>query len=77
VATGYVYLDNLDRVVLPSLENKIQVRTTSATPGHPAFELSLSTTFGLCLPGDNVNGLMVDWQGRIWFVVRNARPWAW
>ena len=37
VATGYVFLDNHDRVVLPSFENKIQVRTTSATPEHPAF----------------------------------------
>ena len=73
VSAGYVYLDNLDRVVLPSFENKIQVRTTSASPGHPAFDLvSEYDISAYILPDDNVNGLMADWQGRIWFVVRNA-----
>ena len=73
VATGYVYLDNLDRMVLPGLDNKIQVRTTSPSPGHPAFELVSEYDIAAYVPsGDKVNGLMVDWQGRIWFVVRNA-----
>lgn len=73
VATGYVFLNNRDQVVLPSFENKIQVRTTSASPGHPAFDLVSEYDFSAyVLPGDNVNGLMVDWQGRVWFVVRNA-----
>jgi hypothetical protein len=73
VATGYAYLDNLDRVVLPGFDNKIQVRTTSPSPGHPAFEIVSEYDISAYVPsGDKVNGLMADWQGRIWFVVRNA-----
>ena len=46
---------------------------TVESAGKPHFEVAsehdISSYIG---PGDNINGLIPDWQGRIWFVVRPA-----
>jgi hypothetical protein len=75
-ATAYLYLDNRDRVVMPVVDGntvKIKVVQTVESAGKPHFEFVdeyvISSYIG---PGDNINGLMADWQGRIWFVVRAA-----
>ena len=76
-ATAYLYLDNNDRVVMPVVDGntvKIMVVQTLESAGKPHFEVvgegyDISSYIG---PGDNINGLMADWQGRIWFVVRTA-----
>ena len=75
-ATAYLYLDNNDRVVMPVVDGdtvKIMVVQTVESAGKPHFEVvgeyDITSYIG---PGDNINGLMADWQGRIWFVVRTA-----
>lgn len=75
-ATAYLYLNNLDEVVMPVVDgNKVTIRVvrTDESKGTPRFEVvkeyDVSKYIG---QGDNINGLMPDWQGRIWFVVRSA-----
>ena len=76
-ATAYLYLDNNDRVIMPVVDGntvKIMVVQTLESAGKPHFEVvgegyDITSYIG---PGDNINGLMADWQGRIWFVVRTA-----
>ena len=52
---------------------KIQVYQTVGSPGNLSFELVAEyDVTGYVPEGDNINGVLPDWQGRIWFVVRNA-----
>jgi len=42
-------------------------------PGDKGFELVSEYNITDYIPeGDNINGVLPDWQGRIWFVVRKA-----
>ena len=75
-ATAYLYLNNRDQVVIPVADGDkvaITVIETVESAREPSFEVvseyDISDYIG---EGDNINGLMVDWQGRIWFVVRAA-----
>jgi endonuclease YncB( thermonuclease family) len=75
-STAYLYLDNNDRVVMPVVDGdtvKIMVVQTVESAGELQFdvvrEYDISSYIG---PDDNINGLLADWQGRIWFVVRAA-----
>ena len=75
---SYLYLDNQDRAVVPVANEaddtvKIQVYQTVGSPGNLSFELVAEYDVTAYVPeGDNINGVLPDWQGRIWFVVRNA-----
>jgi hypothetical protein len=75
---SYLYLDNQDRAVVPVANEadgtvKIQVYQTVGSPGNLSFELVSEYDVTAYVPeGDNINGVLPDWQGRIWFVVRNA-----
>jgi hypothetical protein len=81
VGASYLYLDNQDRAVVPvpdvMLDGrsvvKIQVYRIGGPPKNPRFELAseydISSYVG---QGDNINGVLPDFQGRIWFVVRGA-----
>ncbi len=76
-STAYLYLDNNDRVIMPVVDGnqvKITVVQTVESAGKPQFEFVGSgyDITSYVAPGDNINGLMADWQGRIWFVVRQA-----
>jgi hypothetical protein len=51
---------------------KIQVYQTIGSPGNLSFKLVTKYDVTAWIPeGDNINGVLPDWQGRIWFVVRN------
>ena len=75
---SYLYLDNRDRAVVPVANEadgtvKIQVYRTVESPGNLRFKLVSEYDVTAYVPeGDNINGVLPDWQGRIWFVVRNA-----
>ena len=75
---SYLYLDNQDRAVVPVANEadgtvKIQVYQTVGSPGNLSFKLVAEYDVTAHVPeGDNINGVLPDWQGRIWFVVRNA-----
>jgi hypothetical protein len=75
---SYLYLDNQDRAVVPVANDdddtvKIQVYQTVETAGNLRFELVSEYDVTAYVPaGDNINGVLPDFRGRIWFVVRNA-----
>jgi hypothetical protein len=75
---SYLYLDNQDRAVVPVANDadgsvKILVYQTIGSPGDLSFELVSEYDVTAHVPeGDNINGVLPDWDGRIWFVVRNA-----
>ena len=76
-STAYLYLDNKDQVIMPVVDGnkvKIVVVQTVESAGKPHFEF-VGAGYDITsyvAPGDNLNGLMADWHGRIWFVVRQA-----
>ncbi len=78
-AASYLYVDNQDQAVVPVVDVddgnkvKIQVYGTIGSPGNLSFHKVREYDINDYIePGDNVNGVLPDWQGRIWFVVRNA-----
>ena len=72
-SSAYAYLDNLNQMVVATAENKIQVGKQNGTgsgtilsPG-PVYDVNAFIPYG-----DNMNGVMPDFQGRIWFAIRAA-----
>jgi hypothetical protein len=77
VSSSYLYLDNRDRSVVPIVDYdgkaKIKVIETAESAGTVSFQEVAAYDLSAYVPtGDNLNGLLPDWQGRIWFVVKNA-----
>ncbi len=76
-STAYLYLDNKDQIIMPVVDGnkvKILVVRTVESAGKPHFEF-VGDGYDITsyvAQGDNINGLLADWQGRIWFVVRQA-----
>jgi hypothetical protein len=65
---GYFYLDNLDRVVVPTNTRHIWVVGETSGPTGPGFELVRDYDLSLTvLPGDGIISALPDWSGRIWF----------
>ena len=82
ISTSYVYLDNSDRLVVMvrerdpntnEVQNKIQVMQIVGNPGDLSFDMVHDYDVSAYVDeGDKINGLLPDWQGRIWFVVRTS-----
>ena len=82
ISTSYVYLDNHDRLVVMVRErdpntnegqNKIRVMQIVGSPGDLSFDVVHEYDVSAYVDeGDKINGLLPDWQGRIWFVVRDS-----
>ena len=85
VGTSYVYLDDRDQVVAMVYDpgkdldapdddtNTIQVMKIVNSSGDFPFEFEVASEYDVTdhIPkGDNIAGLLPDWQGRIWFAVR-------
>ena len=85
VGTSYVYLDDRDQLVVMVYDpgkdvddpeddtNKIQVMKIVESSGDFPFEFEVASEYDVTdqVPeGDNIAGLLPDWQGRIWFAVR-------
>ncbi len=74
-SASYLYVDNRDQVVVPVVDEdqkvKIQVLRVIGSPGTLRFEVVSDYDISAYVAqGDNINGVLPDWQGRIWFVVR-------
>jgi len=82
LSTAYVYLDNHDRLFAMvrerdpntnEVQNKIQVMQIVGSPGDLSFDVVHEYDVSAYVDeGDKINGLLPDWQGRIWFVVRDS-----
>ena len=77
VSSSYLYHDNRDRSVVPIVDYdgkaKIKVIELVESAGTVSFQEVAAYDLSAYVPaGDNLNGLLPDWQGRIWFVVKNA-----
>jgi hypothetical protein len=62
---GYFYLDNRDRVVLPTTTRHLWVIGEASSPGFALqhdYDLS-----GVVAPTDAIISALPDWSGRIWF----------
>ena len=75
---SYLYINNDDQAVVPVANDtdntvKIQVYSETGLPGDKGFKRVSEYNITDYIPeGDNINGVLPDWQGRIWFVVRKA-----
>ena len=71
----YFYLDNLDRFVIATYPNQIWVLQEGGTEAAPTLEKIKTYDLSTVVPaGDNIAGVMVDWQGRLWFTLAGAGP---
>ncbi len=70
VGSSYAFLDAQDRLTTVSGGKKIVTLVEAGSAEHP--ELVLSRTYDLTsvIPAENndLAGVMLDWQGRIWFI---------
>jgi hypothetical protein len=65
---GYFYLDDQDRVVVPTNTRHIWVVGETSGPTGPGFELVRDYDLSLTvLPNDGIISALPDWSGRIWF----------
>jgi len=70
----YFYVDNRDRVVIANGADRVLVLREGGTAERPRFEKEqeYDLSGGVVPDGDRLAGLMVDWQGRIWFDTRGS-----
>lgn len=67
-AGSYFYLDQEDRVVLPSLDRILVLRLIDNPPNQPAFEVLKIYDLGTWVPdGDFISFVFPDFYGREWF----------
>jgi outer membrane protein assembly factor BamB len=71
--SAYMYLDNRDRAVVTVTGDHVMVFEQKGPPGHLRFkkveDYDLSNWVA---PNDNIQTVMPDFQGRLWFVVRHS-----
>jgi hypothetical protein len=66
---GYFYLDDKDRVVIPTTTRHIWVIGQTSDATGPLFQLESDYDVSSAVPvGDGIISAMPDWSGRIWFV---------
>ncbi len=73
LGSAYFYVDSQDQVVISNGPNQVITLREGGTEAEPVFEPVPEMTYDLSevvQPGDRLGGLMVDWQGRIWFDTR-------
>ena len=65
---GYFYLDQSDRVVVPTTNGQIWVVGETSGPAGPGFALERTYDVSSYLAeGDKIISALPDWGGRIWF----------
>ena len=70
MGSGYSYVGARDQLTIASGGNQIITLVEGGSEESPVLELPAGNTFDLSAviaTGDNITGVMVDWQGRIWF----------
>ncbi len=70
---AYFFLDQADRAVVLTTDQRVVEVTTSDTAGHPVLTQSRAWSLAPGVPaGDCPIALMPDWSGRVWFVTRGG-----
>jgi hypothetical protein len=71
----YFFLNNQDQFVIATYPNQIWVLQEGGTEQAPTLEKVKEYDLSSLVPaGDNIAGVMVDWQGRLWFTLAGAGP---
>jgi len=78
-SASYLYVDNYDRAVVPVVEEhgnqqRVTIRVYQVVGPDRNLRFKKVSEYDVSSyveEGDNINGVLPDWQGRIWFVVRN------
>jgi hypothetical protein len=65
---GYFYLDDRDRVVVPTSEGTIQVIRETGTGDGTTLELARQYDVSAQVGDSLILSALPDWQGRIWYV---------
>jgi len=65
---GYFYLDQRDRVVVPTSDGHIQVIAETGTADAPALTLRRDYDVSADVGSSVILSALPDWEGRIWFV---------
>jgi hypothetical protein len=66
---GYFYLDDVDRVVIPTTTRHIWVIGQTTNEAGPLFQLEQDYDVSAAVPpGDGIISAMPDWAGHIWYV---------
>ena len=68
---GYFYLDERDRVVVPTTDRHLYV--VELTP-EPGFRITRNVDLnGTLASDDKIVSVMPDWSGRIWFIAQSGK----
>lgn len=64
---GYFYLDNEDRMVIPTTDHHVYVIAETAGSGGPGFALQHDYDLSRLIPAsDEITSALPDWSGRLW-----------
>lgn len=70
---AYFFLDQADRAVVLTTDQRVVEVTTSDADGRPALTQTKEWSLAAGVPkGDCPIALMPDWSGRVWFVTRGG-----
>lgn len=69
---GYFYLDQQDRVVVPTSDGMIDVIAETGTAAAPALTLKKQYDVSAEVGGSIILSALPDWSGRIWFVTKSG-----
>ena len=69
----YFFVDNRDRMVIATYPNQVYILAEGGTETNPKLEKVGGYDLSKPVPdGDNIAGVMADWQGRLWFSIAGA-----
>ena len=69
----YSFLDNHDRFVVATYPDQVYILAEGGTETNPTLEKVGGYDLSVTVPdGDNIAGIMADWQGRLWFSIAGA-----
>ena len=69
----YFFLDNRDQFVIATYPDQIYILAEGGTEANPTLEKVGGYDLSEPVPdGDNIAGVMADWQGRLWFSIAGA-----
>jgi hypothetical protein len=71
----YWYFDNQDRFTISAGPDRIITLVEGGSEANPVLELPEGNEYDLSdfVLDDRIAGVMMDWQGRIWFVTRGVK----
>jgi outer membrane protein assembly factor BamB len=65
---GYFYLDNQDRVVVPTSDGHIDVIAETGSADSPSLTLQRSYDVSAYVKDSPILSALPDWDGRLWFI---------